>query len=966
MPTVRLLGPVDVIDDHGVVHTPGSPLRCTLLALLALQPRSVVDSEALLDRIWDGRPPASGLRALRFHISRLRSELDIADLIVTVGSAYRLDATTDLVRLADGLAADTDADTLAALLATRRGDPFLGASGCSVLDHERRRLDELTLTITERLHQHSLAADDTSVIGDLTRLCLEHPVRESLWAVLIRAHYQAGNQADALRAVTALRINLRDELGVDLSRELHRLELQILDHDVSHTAPTGEVPPSRTVAALAGNLPHPLDSFIGRSEELGVLSGLIAAHRLVTVVGVGGMGKTRLVIEAFNRTQFDVRDGVWFIDLGPAQSDGAVVDAAASVFSLQASPGQSIEDCLVEHLESRTAVLVFDNCEHVMRPATGLIDRLLGSCPSVNVVATSREALMLRGEHVMALGPLPIDDEDDSSEPGAVALFAERLIAEGGSVGRSDDRAVIVDICRQLDGMPLAIELAAARARTLGVVGVRARLGESLRLLSGGWRTGAGRHQTLVATLDWSYDLLDEREQIVFDRLAVFVGWFSLDDAVAVATEDAIGELDVLESVSALVDKSMCTVDVTTTPARYRYLETMRAYGLDRLRRSGLLSGSRNRHALHVAAAARRIRASGFGPDELTASHEADRLVPDARAALGWAVEQHLHDVVEDIAELAFLSAARGYYEMARWCFDLRDDLVDLMSVQSAASRYTLNGTGDLAETRRLCHRAIERIGMDSGIVWPWTHLGSVAFNEGHYDEAVELHSMSYTMSEQRSNEVYDHVAGPGILGAYLGATGHDPTAVVQQALERAESVQWPTGLALAHYDAGLAIIQTDPVASLEELTTAVRIAADVENRFMEATAQTLVIHLQRALLPPGELASELSRLLRRLQEIRDQGAALLALSTVIVLLAETNRPGTAALIYGWLNGRHGRSVQTLELHDNAIAVVQESLDKRWNTLVQQGRNMTSDQIIDAACDELATIELRPRHTPMR
>ena len=320
MPTVRLLGPIDVIDDHGVVHTPGSPLRYTLLALLALKPCMLVDAEALLDRVWEGRAPASGLRALRFHISRLRSELGVADLIVTVGSAYRLDADTDLAGLADGLAADTDADTLAALLATRRGDPFLGASACSVLEHERRRLDELTLTITERLHRHRLAENDTSIIGDLTRLCLEHPVRESLWALLIRAHYLAGNQADALRTAATLRINLRDELGVDPSRELQQLELQILEHDLPDTAPTRD---SLRIDSSASTLhdeevtpasmPRRLvdaarSSCVGRECELGVLQDAWASvtagrRRLVLVSGEPGIGKTRLVAELASTTE---------------------------------------------------------------------------------------------------------------------------------------------------------------------------------------------------------------------------------------------------------------------------------------------------------------------------------------------------------------------------------------------------------------------------------------------------------------------------------------------------------------------------------------------------------------------------------------------------------------------------------------------------------------------------------------
>ena len=328
--------------------------------------------------------------------------------------------------------------------------------------------------------------------------------------------------------------------------------------------------------------------------------------------------------------------GVWFVDLGLASSDSAVVEETASLFGLQAVPGRPVEDRLVEHLEPRTALLVFDNCEHVMRSAAGLIDRLLTACPRLKIVATSREALLLRGEHVMALGPMSMDAGSEDSVTDAVALFVERLTAEGGPATVDDDeRAVVLEICRQLDGMPLAIELAAGRARTLGAAGVLARLGERLRLLSGGWRTGAGRQQTLAATLDWSYVLLDEREQVVFDRLAVFVGWFTLDNAVAVAADASLVDFEVLDALSALVDKSMCTVDLGSTPTRYRYLETMRSYGRDHLSKSGTLADCRNRHAAHLAVSARVVARALVGPDELDASRQVERLMPDLRAALG-------------------------------------------------------------------------------------------------------------------------------------------------------------------------------------------------------------------------------------------------------------------------------------------------------------------------------------------
>ena len=261
--------------------------------------------------------------------------------------------------------------------------------------------------------------------------------------------------------------------------------------------------------------------------------------------------------------------------------------------------GQMIEDRLVEYLESRTAVLVFDNCEHVMSGVAQLVERLLHAAPGLTVVATSREALMIGGEEVMPLGPLPVAASGESDVSDAVALFVERVRAESGSYDPDlDELDTVAEICRRLDGMPLAIELAAARARSLGVAAVSDRLGARLRLLGGGRRTSVGRHQTLQATLDWSYVLLGAHEQTVFDRLGVFVGWFTLDDAVAVVGGDGVDTFDVVDALSGLVDKSMVVIDRSHTPARYRYLETMRAYARDHLDRSGVIGACLSRHAV--------------------------------------------------------------------------------------------------------------------------------------------------------------------------------------------------------------------------------------------------------------------------------------------------------------------------------------------------------------------------------
>ena len=717
----------------------------------------------------------------------------------------------------------------------------------------------------------------------------------------------------------------------------------------------GDFPPLRTATVVVGKLPDPIDRFIGRTEELSVLAGLIAGHRLVTVVGVGGMGKTRLVVEACDRARSGFDGGVWFVDLALAASDNAVVEEAASLFGVQAVAGRSLEERLIEYLEPRPTLVVFDNCEHVMRPTAGLIDRLLKACPGLKVVATSREALLLRGEHVMALGPLSMDDNNGGDCVDAVALFLERLTAEGApAIVGDEERAVVLEICRQLDGMPLAIELAAGRARTLGASDVLARLGERLRLLSGGWRTGVGRQQTLSATLDWSYVLLDEREQVVFDRLAVFVGWFTVGDAVAVTGDSTLSDLQVLDVISALVDKSMCTVDLEAIPARYRYLETMRSYGRDHLSTSATLVEYRDIHAAHLAASANAIAKMLVGPDEVEGARHAERLMPDLRAALGWAVERHLDDVMDAIAALAVPVGNKGSYEVCGWFYDLRHDQPDRPGVKEAAMYYALYTKVDHAETRRLAHRLIE---MTSDGSWlAWFCLAFVEFNEDHFDRTVEYQKRAYEIGEARPDDVFVHTLNPTVLAIFLRVAGHDSGALVKDGFARASTAQWPTGLAFAHYAAGIA--NPDPLASLARLNQALELAIDIGSGQVEAISRTLIdnLQVQLALLPPGELAVALIRQLRRLEGSGAMNTALLPLSEAVQLLTQVEKWRTAALICGWLDGRSGRDATSVQDHEAAIASIQRAIGDQWEAVCQEGRSMTSTQIFDTACEELQTI----------
>jgi predicted ATPase/class 3 adenylate cyclase len=713
----------------------------------------------------------------------------------------------------------------------------------------------------------------------------------------------------------------------------------------------------RSLSAAAGNLPVLLDSFVGRAVELTRLLELMATSRLVTVVGVGGMGKTRLVIEAGHHVRAGVIDGIWFVELGLARSEHAVAEQVASSLRLRPAQGQSVEDRLIEHLADRAAVLVVDNCEHVMRAAAGLVERLLRASCGLRVVATSREALMVPGEQVMPLGPLSVGEA--GADGDAVALFVDRVRAGRGSFNPDpDEHAAAGEICRRLDGMPLAIELAAARTGSLGVAGVLDLLGERLRLLSGGSRTRVERHQTLQATLDWSYALLTDQERTVFDRLAVFVGWFTLADAIAVAGGGELLELDVIDAVSGLVDKSMCAVDPTSHPARYRYLETMRAYARDHLSRTGALLACRTRHAVHIAHVATALAEALVTPREVEAAAEVERRAADVRAALVWAADQGLDEVLDGIVGLSGPMLWRGSYDVNRWCYELRDDVPAHARIQVAAMGHALVGRGDLPETGRMAHRILdarEFQGNAEAASLASTGLGWVAFFDGDVDTAIRCQER-YCAHMERSARPSDRAFAAWPLAVTLAISGRDAGELPQQIIDRATALGWRSGVAFGYYAEAVATEASNPVHSLDAYNRAFAIAIDVGNRNIEALARRDRISLQWNLLTPAELGQELIDLLRHLQAMGDAIDTVNTLSRAVELLHAAGRSSTAASIFGWLDGRSGRTIDSFHQLVSVMAGVETAVGDRWSQLLDRGLAMTADQVIDLTCSELAAI----------
>ena len=401
--------------------------------------------------------------------------------------------------------------------------------------------------------------------------------------------------------------------------------------------------PASDLATTLTNLPAPVSGLIGRDGELEEIQDLTSRHRIITLTGVGGIGKTRLALEAARCLLPNFRDGVWIIELAPLSDPALVPITVATALGLEPASGAASPGAVAHALRTKQLMLVLDNCEHVVDAAARMAEELLHANPAARVIATSREPLRAEGEWIYRVPPLavPTDSGPDSDDPlryGAVALFVER--ARSAAPHFSFDAqiaATIAEICRRLDGIPLAIELAAARATTLGIEGVAARVGDRFRLLAGGRRTAMPRHQTLRATLDWSYELLTEPERTVLRRLAIFPGGFSLQAATAVAEDARMTASTVVEYVASLVAKSLLTADAGGPRIRYLLLETTRAYLLEKLVEGGEFDAAARRHAeYHLALLERAAAEAETRPTDEWLAEYGPR-IDNVRAALDWA-----------------------------------------------------------------------------------------------------------------------------------------------------------------------------------------------------------------------------------------------------------------------------------------------------------------------------------------
>jgi predicted ATPase/DNA-binding SARP family transcriptional activator len=661
----RVLGPVEAVRSGQPLRLGGRRQRW-LLALLLLEPGRAISSDRLIDELWQDKPPRGAEGTLRVYVSRLRSALgenalfarppgyvlDIEDELVDARRFERLyrEGRDALARGAAGLAADR----LGAALALWQGPAFSDVRDGGIVADEARRLDELRLVaLEERIDAELSLGRHASLVAELERLVAEEPLRERLWRQLVLALYHSERQAEALAAYNRARTLLSEGFGLDLSEELRALERAVLRQELTPASPAVE----------RHNLPAPLTSFVGRERELDDIAELLRGHRLVTLTGVGGAGKTRLALEAATRQIGAWTGGVWLVELTAHTDPDTTPVAVAGVLGVRERPDVSPLDGLVEYLRNEELLILLDNCEHLASACGELVHEVLRASPSVRVLATSRIPLGASGEVDYGVDPLPTPTDDLPADE--VARFASvRLFLERGRALRRDlaatatDMTTVARICRELDGLPLAIELAAARAKALSVDDIAGRLDDRFRFLRS-WRPlAAPRHQTLRATIDWSYELLEADERELLADLSVFAGGFTLDSVAAVC---AGGDLEQAEElVSRLVESSLVVAGTRNGGTRYRLLETIREYAAERLASPSRRDELHRSHAEHFLEVAEHARTDD-PVSKLEALEILDRERDNLHAAMRWTLAARSDLAVSLAVALRQYWLIRGY-----------------------------------------------------------------------------------------------------------------------------------------------------------------------------------------------------------------------------------------------------------------------------------------------------------------
>lgn len=933
--SVKVLGPVTVERSERPVASGGAKLRL-LLGVLVANRTGRLTADQLCDALWGDAQPASATRTIQSHLSRLRRVLEPEARIEAGASRYTLIApagTVDADRFEQAIVASSnDLDGVAVksylgeALAWWRGPAFGDLADNEWIRPEAVRLDELRLSATERWIDARLSVgEDLELIGDLERLVAVHPLRECFWRQLMVSLYRSGRQAEALRRAADLSRLLREELGLDLSPVVRDLERRMLTDDLSLRAPT----PGRRPGAAARVVDLPT-RLVGREDDIERLTTLMTSERLVTLVGPGGVGKTRLARRLGAEYGANGRSAT-MVELAALREAASTAAAVATALDVQQRQHETVEDTLTEVLRDSEQLVVLDNCEHVIGAVARLVGRLTSACPSLRLLTTSREPLGVPGEIVYAVAPLTVADGTDTVDlaaSSAVQLFCERAAA-----ARSDFTVtpqllpVLARLCRRLDGLPLAIELAAVRARSLGAEAMIERLDRRFSLLDAGSRHVDRRHQNLQNMVAWSYDLLTASEQRLFIRLSIFAGSFELHAVDAVcATDD-----DPADVLFGLVDRSMVQVADLDEP-RYHLLETLREFGRTRLDEDATrrLGGLHLDWFLHLA---ERASEGMTGPDEREWSDRIERDFDDLRAAHAFAMQSgNVDAALRLVAAMREFSFRKIRYEVTSWAgAAVQMEGAEVHSaypvvLATVAYGHFVRGELDAAISVGVAAAdAAARLDVDGGGLAERT-LGNSYFYQGRTDEALRW--MDKMVASARADGEPARLAhalymrsvaatsvGRSVRGAVLAG----------EAQAAASACGSPTALAQAGYALGLVLESTEPTAGRDQLAAAAERAAAAGNRWIEAFARTEVLWIESRLGYTDAALRGYESVIETWYRGGDWANQWLSIRHVFGILAQIGMDEAAAVVHGGLSAAGANYALPFEPAD--AARLQASVD---------------------------------------
>ena len=960
---LSVLGPLEVTGPGGPVAVAGRRQR-VLLSVLASQVGDVVSVPRLADALWGERPPPSHVQVVHSVVMQLRRLLGGA-VIETRPGGYALRVPPDavdvtrfdaLVRRGRAAAADHDvaaaAEAFTLAMALWRGSPHEELNGWEPVATEVARLEEERRSVAEERAEVEIACGrHRPLVATLEVLCREEPLREARWALLMVALDRSGQHADALRAFQRARAALA-EVGLEPGSVLTSVERDI----AADVVPIGSPPAAASCAPpLPGNLVRSATELVGRVAELAERIRDVSTHRLVTFTGTAGVGKTRLVAEVAWSVRSAFADGAWFVPLAPVADPSDVVAAVASTLSIKVKPGMAMTASVVEELRDRHLLLVLDSCEHVVDAAGGLVDAIVRACPEVTVVTTTREPLGAPDEHVVVVPAL------DPSTDG-VALFSARASAVDDSfVAGEDDRLTIATICHRLDGIPLAIELAAAHARASTPVELLDRLDDRFRLLRRRGSAVDARHRSLRAALDSSYHRLDEVERLVFDRLSVFTASFDSAAVVAVCG-GGLDRSDVLDALESLVERSLVVTSRSPRGIRYALLESLRAYGRERLDSRGGAERPCDRHLAHYREVAARAHERWAGPQQLEAHRTFDDEWENLRTAHGWAVSSGRPDAASAlVADTGPHALCRLVHEHAEWAARTIAAAPGGVPVHPTTYGWAAYWALVAGEPDRAIVLA-RRGGPESpsplhpDTAWSWAVLVLANTATGRGVEAQALAERSRAVRPGDGSPRSSWCAQVGAVESALAVEGDGVAASVERFVTWARRVGAPSLLArAAYYEAQAQMASGSDLsepAALASYARALELAREAGDVNVECRSLGGVVGVTTMMVVP-EREWPGREAVARLFEVRAWSALWASLETVPWRFLTMGAPEVAAVIWGHIEAHRPPWHAAVACRARAEGLRLAHEHPHAELLLSRGAAMTDVELVRFVLDEL-------------